>query len=86
MKSTIATITLFAANALAQQKIYWEDPWAASKYSSADTIENKGYTAWEKLGDQLYDFEVGLGLELLNGENFMTGDYLASYVCFDSVL
>ena len=85
MKSTIATITLFAANALAQQKIYWEDPRAANKYSSTDTIENKGYTAWEKLGDQAYDFEVGLGLELLNGENFTTSDTLASYVCYNSV-
>ena len=85
MKSTIATIALFAANALADHKIYWEDARPANTKGSTDVIKSKGYTAWEKLGEQQYDIEVGLGLELLNGENFTTRDTLASYLCYNSV-
>ena len=52
MKSTIATIALFAANALADHKIYWEDARPANTKGSTDVIKSKGYTAWEKLGYQ----------------------------------
>ena len=62
MKSTIATIALFAANARACHKIFWDD---ARDVGNNLIVENSGYTAWNKIGEPYeYDFEVALGLEL----------------------